>query len=106
MSGGLSIAYLMAIEVIVRQVGISEGEHMPKGLTTVEAGDWTLSVNNSGEEVAYGVHGQTIGPWSLVAEHKVYVVIGIFNPVGGAIGGMLESEFIAQMEALGATVPQ
>lgn len=97
---GVSIAFVMAVDVIARTFGQTP---LPPGLSTAEAGDWELTVNNSPEPATYGE--QELQPWDMFARNKRYLAFGIFSPVGGVIGGMPEDQFIADMEALGAKVP-
>lgn len=97
---GVSVAFVMAVDVIAQTIGQTP---LPPGLNTAEAGDWVLTVNNSREPATFG--GQELQPWDMFAENKRYLAFGIFNPVGGMIGGMSEDQFIADMKALGAKVP-
>lgn len=100
MNEGISISFVMAVDVIASTVGKSP---LPPGLTTAEAGDWVLTINNSGEVAEH--NGHDLEPWGLFAHNKRYLVFGIMSPIGGMIGGMSEAEFIEQMRALGAELP-
>lgn len=98
---GASIAFAAGVAAVAHKAGVSP---LPAGITTVEAGDWTLTVNNSAEENRPQPDRDPIGPWTLLAENNRYFVIAIMDPTGGAVGGgMTEAEFIDQMNALGPT---
>ncbi len=97
----ISTAYLMAVDVIVRTLGKTP---LPAGISTAEAGDWVLSVNNGA--TPSGVDGHALGPWQLAARNTRVFAHALLSPVGGMIGGMAESAFIAQMADLGAEVPE
>lgn len=92
----ISQAFYSAMEAIA---SVIPQRPFPPGLTTVEAGDWKLTVNSSGEEQDHG--GTKLPPWSVLAEHKVWFVICVLDPNGGCIGGgMTEDEFIRQMDEI------
>jgi hypothetical protein len=94
---GLSLAYLSAVDVIAKAIGKAP---LPAGISTAEAGDWVLSINNGREPVMHD--GNELGPWELFAESKKYLVFGIMNPVSGMLGGISEDMFIDEMKALDA----
>ena len=96
---GLSIAYLLGVDAIAKSIGTTP---LPKGLTTVRVGDWTLTINNGREALKH--NGHEIGPWELSGRHEVYLAFLMMLPIGGMVGGCSESAFIADMRAAGATV--
>jgi hypothetical protein len=93
---GLCMAFYEAVGAIVALAGVTP---LPPGISAVETEDWSLVVNNGREPAEHD--GGEVGPWAVHASHKDFLVVAIFNPVGGAIGGgMSEGEFIDQMRAI------
>jgi hypothetical protein len=94
---GISEAFTVAVEAIAKIAGVKP---LPSGVTSVEAGDWTLTINASKDEVRHGE--MDLAPYTVFANNKVYLAFALISPIDGAIGGMPESEFIDQMRALAA----
>lgn len=96
---GICEAFYEAVETVGTLIG---QKPLPKGINHIEAGDWKLTLNSSGEERE--LDGGNIPPWYVLAEHKEYFVIALFGPYGGNIGGgMPEDVFIQQMRDLRAS---
>lgn len=93
-------AYYAAVEAVASKV---EQRPLPHGINEIEAGDWKLALNASGQPIEHD--GGNIPPWSVLAQHKVYFVIALLDPGGGTIGGgMPEDQFIADMQAISGGV--
>jgi|GEM_PF-2673375 len=81
--------YLVAVAI-----GERLGKPLPAGLNTTEIGDWTLTINCSPEPI------DGVQPWNVRAVHRQFIVVALFGPDGGLIGGgMTEDEFIADISA-------
>lgn len=98
---GVSVAFYMAADVIAKTVGQTP---LPAGLTTVEVGDWILTINNGREPAVHDSH--ELGAFEVFAKSTRYLAFASFNPFGGMIGGMPEAQFIEDLEKLGAERPE
>lgn len=97
---GISEAFVAAVEAVGRLAGVKP---LPKGLTTVDGGDWSLTINTTPAPLVHD--GSEVPGFTVVATHNQFLVICVLAPDGGVIGGgMTEAGFIADMKALAAQV--
>jgi hypothetical protein len=95
---GISEAFYEAVQTIA---AVAKATPLPSGLTQVEAGEWDLSINVSKTDIEKD--GFSFPPYTVIAQHRKYLIISAIGPDGGMIGGgMTEGEFIQQMKTLRA----
>lgn len=93
---GIAEAYYETVSAIA--AGIAE-RPLPDGINVRDTEDWHLAVNVGSEQRDH--EGTPLRPYEALARHKQYLVLAMFGPDGGMIGGgMPEGEYIEQMRAL------
>ncbi len=71
----------------------------PKGINRATVGDWDLTLNTADEPMQADGIDDPVKPFEVYATNNKYLAFAILGPSGGAVGGMTEDEFIADLAA-------
>jgi hypothetical protein len=95
---GVAEAYYATVQAIAAG---TTARPLPDGINVRETDDWHLAVNVGNDSREH--EGAALRPYEAMARHKETVILAMFGPDGGVIGGgMSEDEYIEQMRAIGA----
>jgi hypothetical protein len=104
MSEGRAVAeaYFATVHAIASATALRP---LADGINVRETPNWHLVVNVGRESREH--EGTSLRPYEAMARHKELVVLAMFGPDGGCIGGgMSEDEYIEQMRALSQDAPK
>lgn len=94
----VSEAFYVAVQAIASVIPAP----LPVGISQATVGDWSLTINTADEPVAIDGIEKPILPFEIYAKNNKYLAFAVIGPSGGAIGGMTEEQFIADLAPFGA----
>lgn len=95
-------AVIIAYAAVVEALATVVDERPIRGLHTAKLGDWNIVLNASREPVHHD--GEEMSAWSAKVTNDRFVIVALLNPIEGAIAGISEAEFTAEMQALAAPI--